>query len=121
MPAGDTLPYGMPFAEPFQCTWGYPRQEKLVAGEMLPKFPSPGSSFHPVPGRYPSAFREAYPFGRLAQLVRALPSHGRGLGFESLIAHHCRKVPSVSRFLALPGISPAGFRLRRQSGSTSSP
>ena len=29
-----------------------------------------------------------YDFGRLAQLVRALPSHGRGLGFESLVAHH---------------------------------
>ena len=25
--------------------------------------------------------------GRLAQLVRALPSHGRGHGFESRIAH----------------------------------
>jgi hypothetical protein len=28
------------------------------------------------------------PFGRLAQLVRALPSHGRGQRFESSIAHH---------------------------------
>src|SRR5688500_47536 len=27
-------------------------------------------------------------FGRLAQLVRALPSHGRGHWFESSIAHH---------------------------------
>ncbi len=27
--------------------------------------------------------------GRLAQLVRALPSHGRGRGFESRGAHHC--------------------------------
>ena len=29
-------------------------------------------------------------FGRLAQLVRALPSHGRGRGFESPIAHQPR-------------------------------
>ena len=29
-------------------------------------------------------------FGRLAQLVRALPSHGRGRGFESPIAHHLK-------------------------------
>src|SRR5712671_4209540 len=29
-------------------------------------------------------------FGRVAQLVRALPSHGRGPGFESLRAHHSR-------------------------------
>src|SRR5438067_835907 len=26
--------------------------------------------------------------GRLAQLVRALPSHGRGQRFESFVAHH---------------------------------
>lgn len=38
-------------------------------------------------------------FGRLAQLVRALPSHGRGRGFESLIAHS--EKPLLSRgFLA---------------------
>src|ERR1700726_1328519 len=27
-------------------------------------------------------------FGRLAQLVRALPSHGRGQRFKSFVAHH---------------------------------
>ena len=30
--------------------------------------------------------------GRIAQLVRALPSHGRGQGFESLCAHHSAPV-----------------------------
>src|SRR5436309_15062276 len=38
-------------------------------------------------------------FGRLAQLVRALPSHGRGQRFKSFVAHHaflfshCRSGP----------------------------
>jgi hypothetical protein len=34
-------------------------------------------------------------YGRLAQLVRALPSHGRGRGFESRIAH--RGTPDPER------------------------
>lgn len=33
-------------------------------------------------------------FGRLAQLARALPSHGRGRWFESSIAHHTRTPPA---------------------------
>src|SRR5260370_42673813 len=32
--------------------------------------------------------RAAVKFGRLAQLVRALPSHGRGQRFKSFVAHH---------------------------------
>src|SRR6202022_4296255 len=32
--------------------------------------------------------RTAVKFGRLAQLVRALPSHGRGQRFKSFVAHH---------------------------------
>src|SRR6266436_1158553 len=35
-------------------------------------------------------------FGRLAQLVRALPSHGRGQRFKSFVAHH----PSSNFILA---------------------
>src|SRR5579864_1589939 len=31
-------------------------------------------------------------FGRLAQLVRALPSHGRGQRFKSFVAHHSRAI-----------------------------
>src|ERR1700704_2692209 len=34
-------------------------------------------------------------FGRLAQLVRALPSHGRGQRFKSFVAHH---LLSLSKF-----------------------
>ena len=34
--------------------------------------------------------------GRLAQTVRALPSHGRGRGFESLIAHHDSRKPATA-------------------------
>ena len=34
--------------------------------------------------------------GRLAQLVRALPSHGRGPGFESLTAHHDQQLRAES-------------------------
>ncbi len=33
--------------------------------------------------------------GRLAQLVRALPSHGRGHWFESSIAHTDKRDPCV--------------------------
>src|SRR5712672_3834394 len=35
--------------------------------------------------------------GRLAQLVRALPSHGRGQRFKSFVAHH---VPALWAILA---------------------
>ena len=45
----------------------------------------------------------AFP-GRLAQLVRALPSHGRGHWFESSIAHqftrHACRVFGVKNFVA---------------------
>ena len=34
--------------------------------------------------------------GRLAQLVRALPSHGRGRGFESLSAHATLRLVQVA-------------------------
>lgn len=37
--------------------------------------------------------------GRLAQLVRALPSHGRGQEFESSIAHSLTHAPSRPSFL----------------------
>ena len=38
--------------------------------------------------RWPSGTVTLPHSGRVAQLVRALPSHGRGQGFESLRAHH---------------------------------
>ena len=45
-------------------------------------------------------------FGRLAQLVRALPSHGRGLGFESRIAHQ-RKTQMETGVSHRPAICPS--------------
>ena len=55
----------------------------LESGSWLARFAPP-----PSPGHRVSLPRRDLPvFGRLAQLVRALPSHGRGHGFESRIAH----------------------------------
>src|SRR5712675_715835 len=39
-------------------------------------------------------------FGRLAQLVRALPSHGRGQRFKSFVAHHLFPSGILSPILA---------------------
>src|SRR5215472_10372005 len=36
-------------------------------------------------------------FGRLAQLVRALPSHGRGQRFKSFVAHHYPSILALVR------------------------
>src|ERR1700722_1056717 len=36
--------------------------------------------------------------GRLAQLVRALPSHGRGPRFKSLVAHQFSRLPVLTLF-----------------------
>ncbi len=49
-------------------------------------------------------------FGRLAQLVRALPSHGRGHKFESCIAHHFAPIPH-SMFLHENGWAVFLFRV----------
>ena len=45
---------------------------------------------HLVENPYRFCYKRSVPCGRLAQLVRALPSHGRGQRFESFIAHHSR-------------------------------
>src|SRR5712671_510393 len=60
-------------------------------------------------------------FGRLAQLVRALPSHGRGQRFKSFVAHH----PSSNFILAenpdanLPAY--CGVAMSRRVGTLTSP
>jgi hypothetical protein len=54
-----------------------------------------------LPLRYPYA--EVAQFGRVAQLVRALASHARGQGFESLHVHYTavsepgKTAPGLSR------------------------
>ena len=73
-----------------------------------------GDTLHEAFRAVPSAgkARAIRPFGRLAQLVRALPSHGRGLGFESLIAHH-RSLKNQDR--GRPFLSPMPLpKLRRR-------
>ena len=52
--------------------------------------------------------------GRLAQLVRALPSHGRGHWSESSSAHHSRYIrsPQVSRTFRFFTAFPASSRLK---------
>src|SRR6267143_6162160 len=48
-------------------------------------------------------------FGRLAQLVRALPSHGRGQRFKSFVAHHLPAAASAfERPIANKTFAPAG-------------
>jgi hypothetical protein len=49
-----------------------------------------------------------FPSGRLAQLVRALPSHGRGPGFESLTAH---QTPLVKFLVKRSFVRPDGLRI----------
>src|ERR1700758_1506079 len=51
-----------------------------------------------------------YRIGRLAQLVRALPSHGRGQRFKSFVAHHSSRAALSFHF----GTNPFGESKTRQ-------
>src|SRR5713226_10029713 len=52
----------------------------------------------------------AVKFGRLAQLVRALPSHGRGQRFKSFVAHH----PILILSLFFRAVRPIGWAVLKE-------
>src|SRR5579863_490542 len=51
----------------------------------------------------------AVKIGRLAQLVRALPSHGRGQRFKSFVAHHISGWPTYFLLLVAGSAENVGF------------
>src|SRR6266403_4179975 len=80
---------------------------------------------------WPCASYCAADFGRLAQLVRALPSHGRGQRFKSFVAHHLLPSGILSPILAgfqkslaplclIGGCTNRSFRGKAHSNSLSS-
>ena len=79
------------------------------AGLVVDGSEAPAELPHTVGGPRPPRLRFRR-FGRLAQMVRALPSHGRGHRFESCIAHLTDRIdgnrPATAAATARPTRAP---------------